>query len=93
MRFLVGASLVLVLAACGYSSGYRLPEGVYRLAVPMFENQTFPLRRELEYDLTRSIRQRLELKTDARIVSREEADAVLEGTILTFTVVSTEWTA
>ncbi len=81
-----GCSLLAVLCVlgCGYSTGYRLPAGVFKVAVPIFENQTFPLRREIEYDLTRSLRQELELRTDAILVPAAQADAVLEGTILSF---------
>ncbi len=79
------AILLLALAAasgCGYTSGYRMPEGVYSLAVPIFDNRTFPLRREVEYELTRAVRQELELRTDVRLVERDRADSVLEGTVL-----------
>ncbi len=86
MRREVAFSVVfLAWLGCGYAAGYRLPEGVYRLAVPIFENKTFPLRREVEYDLTRALRQELELRSDARLVPRKRADAVLEGTVLSFT--------
>lgn len=70
------------LSGCGYSLGYRMPEGVRRLAVPLFRNETFPLRREIEYELTRALRQVLELETDVRLVSRSDAEAVLEGTVI-----------
>lgn len=74
----------MLLTGCGYVAGYRMPPGVETLAVPMFDNRTFPLRREVEYDLTGAVRRELQLQTDARIVSSEAADAILEGTILSF---------
>ncbi|MFQ5655058.1 MAG: LPS assembly lipoprotein LptE [Planctomycetota bacterium] len=82
----IGAVLCLLLlaAGCGYSSASRLPEGVQRLAVQVFRNETFPLRRDLEYDLARVLRQELELRSGAVIVERSRADAVLEGAILSF---------
>ena len=54
-----GALLLLVVAlvGCGYTLGYRRPEGVFNLAVPVFRNETFPLRREIEIELTRAVRQ------------------------------------
>ncbi len=73
-RFLL--LLILSSLGCGYSAGYKMPPGVIKLAVPMFENQTFPLRREIEYDMTRAVRQELELRTDAILVARGGEDAV-----------------
>lgn len=89
-RGLVPAFLALVvgvlpLVGCGYSSGFRLPPGVNTLAVPMFRNETFPLRRDIEVDVTRALKEELTLRSDLRIVSASgEADAVLEGVVLEF---------
>lgn len=77
-------ALVTGSTGCGYHLGYRMPERVQRLAVPVFRNDTFPLRREIEFDLTRAVRQELELRTDVQLVSSAEAEAVLEGVILSF---------
>lgn len=74
----------LFAAGCGYTSGYRMPEGVHALAVPIFRNETFPLRREVEFDLTRAVRREFESRTDVRLVDRDRADAVLEGTVVEF---------
>lgn len=74
--------LTIGLVGCGYRLGYQMPANVYRMAVPMFRNETFPLRREFEFDLTRAVRRELELRTDAQLVSSDHADAVLNGTIV-----------
>ena len=79
-----GALLLLAVSGCGYTLGYRVSEGTVRLAVPMFENQTLPLRREVEFDLTRAVRQQLELRSDVHLVSVANADAVLKGTVVSF---------
>ena len=77
--------VLLPLGGCGYSSGFRAPAGVRTLAVPMLENHTFPLRRDVEVDVTRALKEELSRRSDLRIVgSDESADAVLEGRILEF---------
>jgi hypothetical protein len=82
---LLSILLCLTLGGCGYSSGYRLPDGVGSLAVPIFRNETFPLRRDVEIDLTREVKEELRLRSDARVVADAyQADAVLEGVILEF---------
>ena len=73
-----------VLAGCGYTTGYRMPDGVQRMFVPIFANETFPLRREIEYDLTRAVKQELELRSDVQLVSENDADARLDGTVVSF---------
>lgn len=47
--------LTVLVCGCGYAAGYRLPGGVEVVNVPVFDNQTFPLRRDVELDLTRQI--------------------------------------
>ena len=88
MRTLRYAALVLLLApaltaGCGYTLGYRMPSGVHRLSVPIFANETFPLRREIEFELTRAVKRELEIRTDVELVTGG-ADAILEGTIVAF---------
>ena len=81
---LIPTLFAVAVASCGYTTGYRMPEGVYQIAVPTFANETFPLRREIEYDITRAVRQELELRTDVQIVPAARADHVLEGTVISF---------
>ena len=78
------SSSLLIFGGCGYSTGYKMPDGVHRLSVPTFANETFPLRREIEFDLTRAVRQELEIRTDIELVAFSRADHVLEGTVVSF---------
>ena len=74
----------LSVAGCGYSLGYRAPEGVETVAVPIFENRTFPLRREIEYELTDALRREIQARTPLALWDSEEADLVLLGTVREF---------
>ena len=76
--------LALMLSSCGYTFGYRVPGGVSLVAVPQFLNETFPLRREVDFELTRAVKQELQLRSDVRVVSKSSAEGILEGTILSF---------
>ncbi|MBI4583943.1 MAG: hypothetical protein HY717_07965 [Planctomycetes bacterium] len=79
------AALLLVLASgCGYTLGYRTPPQVLTIAVPIFHNATFPLRREVEFDLTSLVRQEIQKRTALAVVPEDEADLVLRGTIVDF---------
>lgn len=81
----LGALALLILSGCGYSTGYRMPEGVRTVAVPLFRNETFPLRRDVEVEVTRALKQELERRTELRVVADgESADAILEGIVLEF---------
>lgn len=80
------AALVLLgVAGCGYRLGYRAHEGVRTVAIPIFDNATFPLRRDVEYDLTRALRGEVQRRTTLRLASSERADLVVYGKILDFT--------
>ncbi len=71
-------------AGCGYSLGYRAPASVTSVAVPMFHNATFPLRRELEFALTSATRRQIQTRTSMVLVDSNEADMVVKGTIRDF---------
>jgi hypothetical protein len=88
-RFLLHAGLltVLVLAVggCGYSLGYSTPPGVKTISIPIFWNATFPLRREVEVELTSAFRQEIQARTDLRIIDESSSpDAVIRGRIVEF---------
>lgn len=75
----------LSVTGCGYSLGYRTPPGVKTVAVPIFWNATFPLRREVEMDLTSAFRQEIQARTDLRIIDESSSpDMVVRGRILDF---------
>lgn len=76
------ALLVLLLVGTGcsdYRTDTLFPAGARRIAVPIFTNETFF--RLIEVDLTRSICDDLRVRPGIHVVSREDADIVLEGTI------------
>jgi hypothetical protein len=69
-------------AGCGYHVGFRPRPGVRSVAVPIFENKTF--RRELEIALTEAVVREIQQRTPLRVDDIEDADLVVEGTILDF---------
>ncbi|MBI3820530.1 MAG: hypothetical protein HY286_17705 [Planctomycetes bacterium] len=73
---IIGAAL---LPSC-YSAGLRFPGHIRKLAVPVFDNQTFV--RGLEFDLTDRVRQLLLERSDIQLVASErDADAVVHARI------------
>jgi hypothetical protein len=86
-RLLAAVGLLLAAAGaggCGYTPGYRTPDSVSTIAVPIFDNQTFPLRREVEYDLTSAFRRQIQSRTALSLVDHGDADMVVHGTIVDF---------
>jgi predicted PilT family ATPase len=75
---------ICLLSGCGYSVGYRVPEGVRTVAVPIFDNRSFPLRREIEYELTSALRVVIQSRTSLELVDSGEADMVIHGVIREF---------
>ena len=76
--------LASLLPGCGYSLGYRKPPDVHSVAVPIFHNATFPLRRDVEFLLTSAVRKEILERTTLRLVDSEDADMVLRGRIVEF---------
>ncbi|MEM7235111.1 MAG: LptE family protein [Planctomycetota bacterium] len=81
---LVGFSLATTMSSCGYRLGYRVPADVRSIAVPILENSTFPLRRDIEYGLTDALRREIQTRTPLKLVDRSVADMVVHGRILRF---------
>jgi hypothetical protein len=77
-------SLCLVLSSCaGYHLGSQKPAhlaGVAKLAVPTFENQTLEPR--LSSVVTNALIKQIQADGSYQIVSKDEAEAVLEGVIV-----------
>ncbi|MCZ6796248.1 MAG: LPS assembly lipoprotein LptE [Planctomycetota bacterium] len=69
---------------CGYRLGYDAPEGVRTVAVPIFQNATFPLRRGIEYELTDSLRREIQARAPVGLVDGDRADMVVYGTVADF---------
>ena len=73
-----------LLQGCGYRLGVQTPPGVYRIAVPTFTNQTFPLRRDIETELTSALRQEIQGRTGLSLVSDGQSDMTVYGWIREF---------
>lgn len=54
------------------------------MAVPIFNNATFPLRREVEYDLTSALRKEIQTRTSLSLTDAGEADMAIHGTVREF---------
>ena len=78
--------LLFIVAGCGYrlSGGGALPGNVTRVSVSMFQNQSFETGAETIF--TSALIRTLVEKTDAQIVARKEADAVISSTIKSITM-------
>jgi len=78
--------LFFLFPGCGYrlSGGGPLPGNVTRVSVSMFQNQSFETGAETIF--TSALIRNLVEKTDAEIVSRKEADAVITSTIKSITM-------
>jgi len=74
----------LLISGCGYSLGYRTPSEVKTISVPMFNNLTFPMRREIEYDLTSAVRKEIQTRTPLALVDSENSDMTLYGSVRDF---------
>jgi hypothetical protein len=84
-RYTVSLLIVPLLAGgCGYQLGYRSPPAVVTVAVPIFDNVTFPLRRDIEYELTRAVRNEIQARSALRLVRDRDADMILYGRITDF---------
>jgi Lipopolysaccharide-assembly len=80
--------LALCLAAavsaigCGYSASSLYPPGIRTVHVQFMDNRTF--RRGVEVDLTRALVGEIKLRTPLLFGSRDSADSLLTGELLSF---------
>lgn len=74
--------VVISVTGCGYSSRSLLRSNVRSVYIPIFDNNTF--RRGYEFDLTRSVRDQILLRTRLHVVDKDEADSILFGKITSF---------
>ncbi|MDR4507829.1 MAG: LPS assembly lipoprotein LptE [Candidatus Brocadiaceae bacterium] len=70
---------VFLIVGCGYSAKSLLSSNVSSISIPIFENVTF--RRGYEFELTKAVRDQILLRTNLRIVDKEEASSLLLGKI------------
>ncbi|MCL2659419.1 MAG: LPS assembly lipoprotein LptE [Acidobacteriaceae bacterium] len=85
----LGVLLPLTLAGCGYHQAGRathVPASVRTMAVPVFATRAQAYRTEMAF--TQAVVRELNTRTRLRVVTsdKEEADATLQGTILSETI-------
>jgi hypothetical protein len=99
LRLLPTACCLLLLTGCGYQqsgspdpnagkSAYKWAslyrEDIQTVAVPIFTNKDF--RRGVEFTLTDALVKQMEAHTPYRVASRDRADTILEGEIVSIDV-------
>ena len=80
------ASLAAALAGCGYSFRGNLPDHIQTVAVPVFANKTGEP--AVENFLTSAVVEAFSTNGRLRVVPREDADAVLEGEVVGYSLAS-----
>ena len=79
---LIGIGLLCCLGgSCGYKVGFQAKREIRSIAVPIFRNRT--LRRGFEFTLADALRREILQRTHLRLADPDEADAILQGEILT----------
>ncbi len=71
--------LLAALSGCGYTAGFKMPEGIETIHVKVFENKTFY--RGLDFDITQALKREILARTDLKVVREKEADVVFSGTV------------
>ena len=85
-RALALGLLATALAGCGYSFRGTLPEHIQTVAVPLFANKTGEPR--IESLLTSAVVEAFSTNGRLRVVKREDADALLEGELVGYSLLS-----
>jgi outer membrane lipopolysaccharide assembly protein LptE/RlpB len=80
------ALLVVGLAGCGYSFRGNLPDHIKTVAVPVFTNKTSEP--AVENFLTSAVVEAYASNGRLRVVRPEDADAILDGEVVGYSVVS-----
>jgi outer membrane lipopolysaccharide assembly protein LptE/RlpB len=80
------ASLAAALAGCGYSFRGNLPDHIQTVAVPVFANKT--AEPAVENFLTSAVVEAFSTNGRLRVVPREDADAILEGEVVRYSLAS-----
>ncbi len=78
------AVCLAVLSGCGYRAGLIVRSDIKRVAVPVFANNTFY--RDIEIGLTRAVVDEMLKTTPYILAETPQADAVLEGIIISYRV-------
>jgi hypothetical protein len=82
-QFMGCVLMVALMCGCGYSTKSLISRDINSIHIPIFENDTF--RRGIEFDLTKAVKDEIMSKTNLRIASKDNADAILRGTVKDFT--------
>ena len=85
-RALALGLLAAAVAGCGYSFRGTLPEHIQTVAVPLFANKTGEPR--IESLLTSAVVEAFSTNGRLRVVKREDADAILEGEVVGYSLLS-----
>lgn len=76
------------LAGCGYTLGVSMGSGgaagETTIAVPTFGNDAFPLRRDLEYELTSAVRREIQARSPLTLVEDGSSDVTVYGSIVDY---------
>lgn len=80
------ALVALMIAACGYSLHGHLPADIKTVAIPVLENRT--AKPFVETDMTRALADAFATDGRLRVVGRERADALVEGEVIGYELVS-----
>jgi len=75
---IVAASCVF-LTSCGYSFGFKMPQGVKTIEVPILENKT--LIRGIEFEITGLLTEELKARSQLKIVT-SGGNALLRGAVV-----------
>ncbi|GJQ58085.1 MAG: hypothetical protein D8M57_07225 [Candidatus Scalindua sp. AMX11] len=79
-HYLTGLLLVIVtVCGCGYTTKSLMIRDIDTIYIPIFDNETF--RRDLEFGLTKELKDEVLSKTRLRIVHKDIADTILSGII------------
>ncbi len=78
--------LAAALAGCGYSFRGNLPDHIQTVAIPVFANKT--AEPAVENFLTSAVVEAFSTNGRLRVVPREDADAILEGEVVSYSLES-----
>jgi hypothetical protein len=81
-RATLGLALLALLPGCGYSTGFRLPEGMQSVGVEVFGNDS--KLRDVELEFQEALVDSTARLVHAPIVDPSEADLVLRGRIVDY---------
>jgi len=83
-RALLLLGLAVLVGGCGYTVRGTLPAHIHSIAVPIFRNRT--QEPAIESLITRAVVEAFSTNGRLRVVGTEQADAVLDGEITSYTI-------